>query len=138
MTILLIEDDYRLAELIQFKLMGDEVLIAPHMAAAHETLATTRPILLLVDLNLPDSRGLDTLKALSGYKVPKVVISGHAKELTAEMAALGVVDYVRKTCVIDDIVARIRFNMTKYRPRTRFAPDRFKQIQAALSCQVAV
>lgn len=132
MTILLIEDDHRLADLIQFKLSGHEVMIAPSLAAAHLALATIRPVLVLVDLNLPDSRGLDTLLALKGCNVPKVVISGHPKDLTPEMAALGVTDYVRKTSNIDDIVARIRFNISKYQPRQRFRPEIFREIQAAL------
>ncbi len=138
MTILLIEDDHRLAELIAFKLAGHEVVIAASLAAAHAALATIRPILLLVDLNLPDSKGLDTLSALKAYTVPKVVISASAKELTPEMAALGVCDYVRKTCGIDDIVARIRFNLSKCQPaRRRFDPAVFSQIQACLSREFA-
>lgn len=133
MTILLIEDDHRLAELIQFKLSDHEVLIAASLAAAHALLATIRPVLVLVDLNLGDSRGLDTLIALKDCTVPKVVISACAKELTPEMAALGVVDYVKKVSQIDDIVSRIRFNLGKLQSRRRFDPAVFSQIQAALT-----
>lgn len=138
MTILLIEDDYRLAELIQFKLSDHEVHIAPNLAAALSLLAAIRPILLLVDLNLPDSRGLDTLGALVSCTCPKVVISAHAKELTPEIAALGVVDYVKKISQIDDIVARIRFNLNKVRPKHRFDPSVFTQIQACVAARELV
>lgn len=138
MTTLLIEDDHRLADLIQFKLSDHEVHIAPNLAAAHAALATLRPVLVLVDLNLPDSRGLDTLGALVSCTCPKVVISGHALDLTPDMVALGVSDYVRKTCVIDDIVARIRFNLNKVRPKRRFDPSVFTQIQACVAARELV
>ncbi len=133
MTILLIEDDHRLAELIQLKLSDHEVIMAHTLSAAKLALESIRTHLILVDLNLPDSRGLETLIALKGYLTPKVVLSSSLGAIEQEAAAHGAIDYVKKSRGIDDIVARIRFNLSKCRPRRMLCPDQFKQIQACLA-----
>lgn len=57
------------------------------------------PDVMLLDLGLPDSRGLDTLRAVlsATARVPVVVLTGHAdSELGAEAVREGAQDYLRK------------------------------------------
>jgi len=133
MTVLIIEDNVDFATLIKGSLKGASVHIVGTLAAAQQYLREFTPNLVLVDLGLPDSRGLDTLKALVTYKIPKVVItaSGHLANRCAEFGAM---DYLTKGGDINDLIERVNFNVTKClpRPRQRFAPDTFEQIKAYL------
>ncbi len=131
MTILLIEDDKSLADLITYSLPDDEVLVAGSLAVAHKILMTYRVNLMLIDLNLPDSRGLATLAALKGYAYPKIVTSGCCAEMARQMT--GVMDYIDKAAGTDELIARVQFNISKLVRRTdRFAPSVFEEIKSCL------
>jgi len=130
-TILLIEDNVQLAEFIAYSLPDDEVIVAHSLIAALKILGTYRVNLMLIDLNLPDSRGLATLAALKAYAYPKIVISACCGETVSKMS--GITDYIDKANGATDIVDRIRFNMGKLVRRTeRFAPEVFDQLKACL------
>ncbi len=134
MIILLIEDDKRLAEFLSYSLSGDTVLVAHSLAAAHSILLSKRPNLMVVDLNLPDSVGLDTLAALRPYVCPRIVLTASGKDLACQAAALGASDYIEKTTSsMDSLVDRIKFNLSKYRPRARFEAGVFREICAHLT-----
>ncbi len=136
MTILLIEDDKRLAEFITFSLPGDTVVTVHTLEAAHVYLAKSRPHMMVVDLNLPDSKGLETLIGLRRYSVPRVVLTSHDKSLADEAVALGAIDYITKTSSsMSDLIDRIRFNLAKFRPRARFSAETFREIRACLAHQ---
>jgi DNA-binding response OmpR family regulator len=65
---------------------------------------------ILLDLNLPDSRGLDTLKRLSPResKIPIVVLTGLDDEQTAiEAVHLGAQDYLIKGEISGQVLARV-------------------------------
>ncbi len=67
--------------------------------------------LLLVDLELPDSRGVDTVRALVGYNLPVMVLSGSScpKVLNA-VATAGAEDYLVKiNATPERLIRRIRF-----------------------------
>ena len=138
MTILLIEDDYRLADLIQFKLSDYNIIIGDSLAAAKKILSSISPTLLLVDLNLPDSRGLQTLVSLKSYNIPKIVVSGSLDEEMCRALDLGATDYICKGYNVDDMVARIRFNLAKYRTRPRFSAEIFKEVKAHFSAEMVM
>ncbi len=131
MTILLIEDDKTLADYLTLSLYGHEILVAANLATALKVLSVYKVNLMLIDLNLPDSRGLETLVALKTYVYPKVVISACCQATVAKMS--GVMDYVDKADGPQELVARIRFNIGKLEHKTeRFAPSVFEEIKAAL------
>lgn len=131
MTILLIEDDKQLAEYLAISLPEADVSIASSLTAAKKLLDTMTFGLMLIDLNLPDSRGLDTLKALRQYAGPKLVISGCCGHTVSQMT--NVLDYIDKMNTPSEIVARIRFNIDKMSRRTeRFAPEIFEEIKGHL------
>jgi DNA-binding response OmpR family regulator len=130
-TILLIEDNAQLAEFISYSLPEAEVLIAGTLATALKILSAYRVNLMLIDLNLPDSRGLATLAALKSYAYPKIVISASDSKTISGMT--GITDYIDKANGVTDIVDRIRFNIGKISKRTeRFSPSVFEEIKACL------
>lgn len=84
---------------------------------------------LLLDLNLPDSRGLDTLKTTVKRfpKLPVVVLSGLADDaITVEAVRSGAQDYLVKGDISGPLVMRV----------VRYAIER-KQVEAALRASEA-
>lgn len=128
MTILLIEDNRLFSELIERSLHNTEVHVAESLAAAQDWLQLFRADLILVDLGLPDSRGLATLKALQSVRTPKVVLTGAEVDLT-EVARLGGVDYIPKTNP-DTITERVQFHVSRLTRKPRFEPEVFWKIRS--------
>jgi PAS domain S-box-containing protein len=103
-NILLIEDNQDDAELLQRKLAKSangrfKVIPANSLKDGLEKLAADKPDLVLSDLGLPDSHGLDTVtKVLQmAPDIPLVVLSGYDNEEVAIKAVqLGAQDYLVK------------------------------------------
>lgn len=112
-TILVIEDDSELAELVCLTLRGEGY--APRHAPDGETglelLASVRPDLLILDINLPGIDGLDIcrrVRAQSGI-TPIIIVSGKAAESQRILGLeLGADDYVTKPFSVLELVARVR------------------------------
>lgn len=128
MKILLVEDQLAFANILVRSLDGLNIHHVETIAAAREWLNKNRADLILLDLGLSDSQGLDTLRAIKDVKVPKVVISGRY-DITAEAHELGATDYVVKTTMLSDIVDRIMFNVSKIKPRKRLSEKVFGEIK---------
>jgi DNA-binding response OmpR family regulator len=80
MRILLVEDEAALADVIarNLRARGHSVTLAPTAEAALLSLATERPDVLLLDVNLPDMTGWEILRRLGEDErrhLPVVVIS---------------------------------------------------------------
>lgn len=137
MTILLVEDNKDLADYITQGLTG-EVRIVGSLERAKAYLAMEPIHLVLLDLGLPDSQGLDTLKAIKEHRIPVVVLTANT-ELAEEAAKLDVLDYVIKRDA-RDLLTRIRFNISKLykttrsRSAPRFAPEAFEKLKEYLVC----
>ncbi|MBV9635400.1 MAG: response regulator transcription factor, partial [Methylobacteriaceae bacterium] len=89
---------------------GYEILEAPSGRAALEQLAQ-KPDLILLDLGLPDIRGLELLRMIRGRaeSVPIVVLSSRGDEAgKVEALDLGADDYVTKPFGMDELLARMR------------------------------
>lgn len=101
--VLLIEDNPGDADLVRLRLTEGHphlrVECVPRLSDALESLSRETPTLVLLDLNLPDSRGADTFRKVreKAPNVPLVVLSGQDDEALA-MKALhqGVQDYLVK------------------------------------------
>ncbi len=114
-------DDALLLSVLLEELPGEpyHLIRATSVASAIDQLATGRPEVILLDLNLPDGNGLEPLTRLrdASPDVPIVVLTGDDDERLA-MAALrsGAQDYLVKGRVDSWILARtIRHSLERHR-----------------------
>lgn len=112
-TILLVEDDPRqsgaLRSLFEESWPDTAVLVAATLqdALAHDRAGVDA---VLADLGLPDSSGLDTLRAVVGHfaPVPVIVLTGTAEtELGEQAIALGAEDYLEKAIIPPAAIRRV-------------------------------
>ncbi|TXS50258.1 DNA-binding response regulator [Streptomyces sp. uw30] len=130
MRVLLVEDDEPVAESLRRGLLryGFEVAWVTTGGAA---LSHSEPYdVVLLDLGLPDTDGLDVCKALRERgDVPIIVISARSDETDRVVGLeLGADDYVSKPFGVREVIARIRAVMRRVQPRTPAAdagPDRY-------------
>lgn len=99
-TILVIDDEQGPRDALLVLLQPHyHVLVACSAAAALDTLALVPVDLITLDLQLPDARGLELLKAIRshGHDVPVIIVTGHGTiRSAAEAFQQGVVGYVLK------------------------------------------
>lgn len=124
MRVLLVEDDEPVAESLRRGLIryGFEVDWVTTGAAA---LAHSAPYdVVLLDLGLPDTDGLDVCRALRARgDVPIIVISARSDETDRVVGLeLGADDYVSKPFGVREVIARIRAVMRRAQPRTVLRP----------------
>ncbi|MEV0638501.1 response regulator transcription factor [Streptomyces sp. NPDC050619] len=129
MHVLLVEDDEPVAQSLRRGLTryGFEVDWVSTGAAA---LAHPEPYdVVLLDLGLPDTDGLDVCRALRlRGDVPIIVISARSDETDRVVGLeLGADDYVSKPFGVREVIARIRAVMRRVQPRTAAenGPDRY-------------
>ncbi|MCX5049898.1 MULTISPECIES: response regulator transcription factor [unclassified Streptomyces] len=125
MRVLLVEDDESVAESLRRGLLryGFEVAWVTTGGAA---LSHADPYdVVLLDLGLPDTDGLDVCKALRERgDVPIIVISARSDETDRVVGLeLGADDYVSKPFGVREVIARIRAVMRRVQPRTASAPE---------------
>jgi two-component system, OmpR family, KDP operon response regulator KdpE len=109
--ILVVEDEPDIRNILR-ALLGDHYrFIEAETAARGEIEARShKPDLLLVDLGLPDSNGIDLIRRVRAWStVPIVVLSARAQE-EQKIAALdaGADDYVTKPFSTAELLARVR------------------------------
>ncbi|MFF7644284.1 response regulator [Streptomyces canus] len=130
MRVLLVEDDEPVAQSLRRGLIryGFEVEWVSTGAAA---LGHQSPYdVVLLDLGLPDTDGLDVCKELRERgDVPIIVISARSDETDRVVGLeLGADDYVTKPFGVREVIARIRAVMRRAQPRTEAAaagPDTY-------------
>lgn len=112
--ILVVEDDPAAARLLEIDLAGElgediAVAIVETLADALAALAEEGWAVCVLDLGLPDSQGLDTLRAVAGVAgaVPVLVLSGDSRQETAiEALRLGAEDFIDKHAAPGILIAR--------------------------------
>ena len=123
-TILVVEDDPDYAELVQDFLthvqgINLDFQWADSLSAALKGLTAGGIDVVLLDLNLPDSHGLDTFDRIRAQtaEVPVVVLSGDDDETTAIHAVQrGAQDYLVKGAANGDLIGRaIRYAIERKR-----------------------
>ena len=119
MRILLIEDDYVLGEAMrdQASADGHGVDWMQRLDDARAALDTVDYGLILLDLNLPDGRGLDLLKALrqSGNPVPVIITTAQDQvAIRIEGLNAGADDYLVKPFDLDEMSARVSAVARRY------------------------
>ena len=126
LTVLLIDDSPEFAELVRRWLVptGDAGFIlnwSDSLAKGLDRLAKGGVDAVLLDLGLPDSKGLATFTTAStmAHDVPVVVLSGGEKGLALEMVQQGAQDYVVKTeCNRELLVKTLLYAMGRWRHKT--------------------
>lgn len=122
-TILVVDDNRQIADFISGKIlrsMGYETLVAYNGKAAMEILRA-RPIsLMLLDLQLPDTTGLELLRKLSaeGRSVPTILTTAHgSEEVAVDAFRLGVQEYLNKPVDVDQLNAAVTRALSESRLR---------------------
>jgi signal transduction histidine kinase len=113
-TILLAEDDARLAEMVA-RLLADDytVLVAHDGEAAVELVRKHQPHLLITDVDMPGMNGIELsarFRELTGDKLAPIIILSAVLDLGTRVAGLeaGAVDYVTKPFEPIELRARVK------------------------------
>src|SRR5215470_867871 len=115
--ILLIEDDADLYSLIQYNLEKEGFGVAGSQTGkgALELCRRERPDLVILDIMLPDSDGLDICKGIRAHPelshVPVIFLTARASETDRIVGLeLGANDYIVKPFFVRELVARIKIH----------------------------
>ncbi|MHB1653365.1 MAG: response regulator [Desulfitobacteriaceae bacterium] len=121
-TILLIEDDTLIQELVKFNLEkeGLKVFIAGDGKSGLEMAKTGKPDLILLDLMLPELDGYEVCKALRMHEstatVPVIILSARVDIVDKVIGLeLGADDYITKPFSNRELSARIRARLREER-----------------------
>ena len=119
MRILLIKDDPGLGNAVRDQIAAEGHMpdLAPTLSYARDLLATMPYDLILLDLGLPDGRGIDFLKALraKGSVTPVMILTAHDR-ITERIEGLnaGADDYMVKPFDLAELSARIAAVARRY------------------------
>ena len=121
MTRIMVVDDelhIRRALDINLRAHGYQVTLASTGEEALIDAAANPPDLVLLDLGLPGTDGLDVIRGLRGWtSIPIVVLSARHGDVS-KVAALdaGADDYVTKPFSINELLARLRASLRRHHP----------------------
>jgi signal transduction histidine kinase len=135
--VLLIEDNPGDADLIRLRLVEGnsdlDVTCADRLASGLASMSQKKPAVVLLDLNLPDSRGAETFRNMLNKApgVPVVVLSGQDDEdLAIKAVHQGVQDYLVKGAFDSKQLARaMRYAMERQALLTSLDMSRKQQLQ---------
>src|SRR3984885_8111297 len=115
--IVLIEDDADLYSLIQYNLdkEGFSVVGSQTGKGALEMCRRERPDLIILDIMLPDSDGLDICKGIRAHPelahIPVIFLTARASETDRIVGLeLGANDYIVKPFFVRELIARIKIH----------------------------
>jgi len=147
-TLVVCEDDEATLDLLCDHLAADrfDALAAPTAADALRFCHYRQPDVLLLDLNLPDARGLDVLREIRGSEgatarydpnLPVIILSGRGTEADRVRGlAEGADDYVVKPFHYPELAQRVR-GLLRRRGAARSGPVKVGEIVVDPSCREA-
>ncbi|WP_456247468.1 response regulator transcription factor [Longispora urticae] len=111
-SILIVEDDKDLQVLFARALRqaGYSVEVVPDSLAAYSAILRSLPDLLVLDVGLPDSSGLDlcrNIRASAPVVMPIVVVTAHS-HLSGDAEAAGATRYLMKPLSLETLVDEVR------------------------------
>jgi len=116
-TVVLIEDDKQIRRFVRVSLEAQGMTV--HEAETGQKglveAATRKPDLVIVDLGLPDTDGIDVIRELRGWTgLPIIVLSARTQE-EEKVAALDASadDYLTKPFGVSELMARIRAHLRR-------------------------
>ncbi len=125
--ILVVDDNQQLANFVANTLLPDlgyDTLVAYNGKKALEIIKSRTISLILLDLELSDTSGLDILRKLNelGISIPTILVTAHGSEqIAADAFHLGVQDYLLKPVETDRLDAAISRALTETRLRSETA-----------------
>lgn len=124
MKILIVEDsdsDARLLDIYMSKIQGTDRIRTNSLVGALELLSNNRFDVILLDLGLPDSKGINTLDKVVGvdpYTPIVVLTSNEDYEYGVQSVRHGATDYIVKADMNPNIIRRVLFqSMERHRLR---------------------
>jgi two-component system KDP operon response regulator KdpE len=116
-TIVLIEDEKQIRRFVRASLESHGMTVFDAETGQQGLIeaATRKPDLVIVDLGLPDTDGLDVIRELRGWtELPVIVLSARSQE-AEKVAALdvGADDYLTKPFGVSELLARIRAHLRR-------------------------
>lgn len=136
--VLIVEDDPGDAKLVRGALSPHESEVVDCLSAAIERLHTAHFDVILLDMGLPDSQGLDTVSKVHSTfpNMPVVVFTGHDDQATGLRAVqIGAQDYLVKGDVSNNLLTRaIHYAIVRKRleKELRASLKRLKQTEEKL------
>lgn len=119
--ILIIEDEKVIQNFLNLSLKSKkyEPIIAENGLLGISLFMSHNPDLVLLDLGLPDIDGTEVLKQIrSSSDIPIIIISARGQEKEKVYALdLGADDYITKPFNIEELFARIRVALRRYKPQ---------------------
>ncbi|MGQ0430842.1 MAG: response regulator [Microthrixaceae bacterium] len=96
-TILIIEDEADLRLLLRLSLRGEDHAILEAATGADGLALWPLADLVLLDIRLPDTNGLDLMRSLPPQTTPVIAMSAHAgNDISASAIEAGCVEYLTK------------------------------------------
>ncbi len=122
-TILIIEDDAKIAELMQLYLNKEDFRTV-HSATGSEGLELAlkiHPDLVILDRMLPEMEGLEVLRQLrTKYSTPVLIVSAKSDEIEKVVGLeVGADDYLSKPFSPKELVARVKAILRRSQPSER-------------------
>ena len=120
-TILVVDDNLQVADLLACQILPSlnyASLVAYNGSSALKIIKSSQVDLMLLDLELPDTTGLEMLRRLNkeGYTVPTLLITGHGSEqIAVDAFRLGVQDYLIKPIDVDLLNSAITRSLAEVR-----------------------
>lgn len=119
-VILIIDDEAQIRRMLRLSLEahGFTVKEATTSQEGLQQTALARPDLIVLDLNLPDRSGLDTLRDIRGWtKTPVIVLSvRNSEQDKIDLLDSGADDYLTKPFSMGELLARIRVALRHITP----------------------
>lgn len=119
--ILIIEDEKVIQNFLSLSLKSKkyEPIIAENGLLGISLFMSHNPDLILLDLGLPDIDGTEVLRQIrSSSDIPIIIISARGQEKEKVYALdLGADDYITKPFNIEELFARIRVALRRYKPQ---------------------
>lgn len=119
-TILIVDDDKKISQLIDFRLkhQGYETHCLYRAAEVVEYAKREAPVMVLLDIRLPDGDGVEILKELQtacpGINV--IMISAHADvKVAVDCMKFGAYDFVEKPIELPELDAKVKHVFEQYR-----------------------
>jgi two-component system OmpR family response regulator len=127
-TVLVVDDQPNIVDMVAtvLRFHGFAVTTASTAAEARRKAATERPVLVVLDVMLPDGDGFEVCRALraDGQQIGVVFLT--ARDAPADKIAgltFGGDDYVTKPFTIDELVARVRAVLRRIQPAPGTTPE---------------